>query len=81
MARQSQLREDWRYGKMTSALGLCLGSLAAAYVFLSALLHLTHDAKEPPAFETSIPFISPLLGLIPGKQNFFVKQRSVASHL
>lgn len=62
---------------MTSTLALCLGSLAAAYAFLSALLHFTQDAKEPPVVETSIPFVSPLLGLIPGMQNFFVKQRSV----
>lgn len=61
---------------MTSTLALCLGSLAAAYAFLSALFHFTQDAKEPPAVETSIPFISPLLGLIPGMQDFFVKQRS-----
>lgn len=62
---------------MPSTLALCLGSLVAAYVFLSALLHFTQDAKEPPAVETTIPFVSPLLGLIPNKQNFFVKQRLV----
>lgn len=65
---------------MPSTLSLCLGSLAAAYVFLSALLHFTQDAKEPPAVETTIPFVSPLLGLIPGKQKFFVKQRLVIQY-
>lgn len=64
---------------MTSPFALFVGSLAAAYVFLSALLHFTQDAREPPASETSIPFISPLLGYISGMQNFCVKQRSVNS--
>lgn len=64
---------------MTSAFALCLGSLVAAYVFLSALLHFTQDAKEPHAVETSIPFVSPLLGLITGKQSFYVRQRSAIS--
>lgn len=66
---------------MTSSFALLVGGLAAAYVFLSALLHFTQDAKEPPASETFIPFVSPLLGFIPGMQNFFVKQRSVMSSL
>lgn len=66
---------------MTSTLALVLGSVGAAYVFLSALLHFTQDSKEPPPIETTIPFISPLLGLIPGMQRFFVKLRSTLSDL
>lgn len=66
---------------MTSILALVLGSVGAAYVFLSALLHFTQDSKEPPAIETTIPFISPLLGLIAGMQRFFVKLRSTLSDL
>lgn len=65
---------------MTSTFALYVESLIAAYVLLYALLHFTQDAREPPAVETSIPFISPLFGIIPGMQNFFVKQRSVAVH-
>jgi hypothetical protein len=62
---------------MTSTLALVLGSVTAAYVFFSALLRVTQDSKEPPAIETSIPFISPLLGLILGMQTFTVNLRSV----
>ncbi|EQL35225.1 hypothetical protein BDFG_02981 [Blastomyces dermatitidis ATCC 26199] len=39
---------------MTSPLVLALGIILGAYVILSALLHLTQDAKEPPMIETSI---------------------------
>jgi hypothetical protein len=64
---------------MPSTLTLVLGSVAATYVFLTALLHLTQDSKEPPAIETSIPFLSPLRGVILGMQKFTVKLRSVTS--
>jgi len=66
---------------MTSTLTLILSSLAAAYVFFPAFLRFTQDSKEPPAIETSIPFISPLLGLIPGMSKFTVKLRSVTCAL
>jgi hypothetical protein len=66
---------------MASTLALVLGFVAAAYVFLSALLRFTQDSKEPPAIETSIPFISPLLGLISGMQKFTVNLRSVTSEM
>ncbi|OJD13380.1 hypothetical protein ACJ73_09208 [Blastomyces percursus] len=60
---------------MASPLVLALGIVLGAYVFLSALLHLTQDAKEPPMIETSIPFVSPLFGLISGMQKFVVELR------
>jgi len=60
---------------MTSSLVLVVGIMAATYVFLSALLHFTQDSKEPSAIETSIPFMSPLLGFLPGMQKYFMKLR------
>ncbi|KAI1410223.1 cytochrome P450 [Hypoxylon sp. FL1857] len=60
---------------MPSTLALILGSLGAAYAFLSALLRFTQDPKEPPVIETSIPFITPLLGFLSGMPMFFVKLR------
>ncbi|APA07187.1 hypothetical protein sscle_02g019570 [Sclerotinia sclerotiorum 1980 UF-70] len=54
---------------------LVLGSLAATYVFFLALLRFTQASKEPPAIETTIPFITPLLGSIPGMQKYAVKLR------
>lgn len=66
---------------MPSTITLVLGFVAATYVFLSACLRLTQDPKEPPAIETSIPFLSPLYGVILGMQKFTVKLRSVTSSM
>ncbi|OAX85450.1 hypothetical protein ACJ72_00175 [Emergomyces africanus] len=60
---------------MTSPLMLALGPLVAVYAFLSALLHFTQNPKEPPMIETSLPFLSPLLGYVLGMQKFIVKLR------
>ena len=62
---------------MTSSLVLVVVIGVATYVFLSALLRFTQDPMEPPAIETSIPFISPLLGMLSGMQSYVVKMRSV----
>lgn len=62
---------------MPSTLIVILGSVAATYVFFAALLHLTQDSKEPPAIETSIPFLGPLYGFILGMQKFTVNLRLV----
>jgi hypothetical protein len=48
---------------MTSIAFAGLSSLAATYVFLRFLLAYTHHENEPKALATSIPFISPLLGM------------------
>ncbi|KAI0102133.1 cytochrome P450 [Nemania sp. FL0031] len=61
---------------MASTLALVLGSAAAVYVFLLALLHFTQDPKEPPVIGTTIPFISPLFGIVfSGMQKFSTKIR------
>ncbi|KAJ8124727.1 hypothetical protein O1611_g8912 [Lasiodiplodia mahajangana] len=52
-----------------------IGSLVSIYIFLRVLLFLTQDAREPPAIETSIPFLGPLLGLIRGKTQYYVALR------
>ncbi|KAI0389233.1 cytochrome P450 [Xylariaceae sp. FL0594] len=58
-------------------LPLLLGTIVAGtYIFLFALLHLTQDAKEPPAIATSIPFVTPAIGmLVEGMQDFAVRMR------
>lgn len=63
--------------KMTSSPVLVVAIGAATYVFLSALLRFTQDPMEPPAIETSVPFISPLFGMLSGMQSYVVKMRSV----
>ncbi|QSZ28693.1 hypothetical protein DSL72_003193 [Monilinia vaccinii-corymbosi] len=65
---------------MTSIIALVLGSVAATYLFFLVLLHVTQDAKEPPTIETSISFISPLLGLVHGMQKYTVSLRDQYGH-
>jgi hypothetical protein len=60
---------------MASILALILGSIPVVYVFLFALLRFSHDSREPPLIETSVPFIGPLFGLILGMQKYFVELR------
>ncbi|KAI9167951.1 Cytochrome P450 monooxygenase nodJ [Paramyrothecium foliicola] len=60
---------------MPSTIVLALGFVGAAYVFLAALLNYTQDPKEPPMLETSIPFVSPMFGFLPGMPKFLVKLR------
>lgn len=52
-----------------------LGGIAATYMFLWALLHLTHKAKEPVLLSTSIPYISPILGMIRWSKDFYAHMR------
>ncbi|ROV92756.1 hypothetical protein VMCG_09085 [Cytospora schulzeri] len=60
---------------MASTFALVIGYLAAAYIFLYALLHSTQNSKEPPTIETSLPFVSPLFGLISGMQKYCLHLR------
>lgn len=48
-----------------------ISSLVATYVFLQALLRLTQDAKEPELVSTSIPFLSPVFGMIRWSMDFY----------
>lgn len=58
---------------------LVLGGIVCFYVFLRLLLHFTQDATEPPVIETSIPFISPILGMIQEKSWYHIRLRLVIS--
>ncbi|KAK0735124.1 cytochrome P450 oxidoreductase [Lasiosphaeria miniovina] len=60
---------------MASTLALALVGVFAVYFFLRALLRLTQDDKEPPAVETTIPFLSPILGMLTHKSNFHTHMR------
>ncbi|KAJ3561065.1 hypothetical protein NPX13_g9088 [Xylaria arbuscula] len=48
---------------MWSLIAKAIGAVGAMYMFLQALLRLTQDSKEPPAMGTTIPFVSPILGM------------------
>jgi hypothetical protein len=62
---------------MAPVVSLVLCGLAATYIFLRVLLSLTHDAKEPPAILTGIPFVEPLIGMIREKSRFHTRIRFV----
>ena len=53
--------------KMAATIAIVVGTLAATYVFLRILLHVTQDAREPPAILTEIPFVSPIIGMLRDK--------------
>lgn len=59
----------------SSAAVLVLGGIAATYVFFRALLHLNQDSKEPPVVSSSIPFLSPILGMIRWSMDYYPHMR------
>lgn len=62
---------------MPSIAVLALGGFTAVYVFLRLILHLTQDAREPPAVLTSVPFLGPMVGAIREKSGFHLRLRYV----
>ncbi|KUI64580.1 25-hydroxycholesterol 7-alpha-hydroxylase [Cytospora mali] len=60
---------------MAPTLAVVFGGLAATYFFLLCLLHLTQDAREPPAIVTGIPFFGPIVGLVREKSQFYLRLR------
>ncbi|KAI0806444.1 cytochrome P450 [Xylaria sp. FL0064] len=49
---------------MISGLPVAAGVLAATYILLLAALRLSQDPKEPSSISDSIPFLSPVLGMV-----------------
>ncbi|KAL1856844.1 hypothetical protein Daus18300_010607 [Diaporthe australafricana] len=52
-----------------------LGAVASAYVFLWALLKFTQDSREPPAVLRTIPFLSPIFGMMRWSMEFYPHMR------
>jgi hypothetical protein len=52
---------------MWSLIAVAFGAIVTTYVFFKALLHLIQDSREPPAMGTTIPFLSPILGMMKRK--------------
>ncbi len=50
---------------------MAFSGIAVTYVFFWALLHLTQDSNEPPVVSTSIPFVSPLVGMVRWSMDFY----------
>ncbi|KAK9418585.1 putative Cytochrome P450 [Seiridium unicorne] len=61
----------------STVFAITFGGVAATFVFLWALLHMTQDKSEPPVVSTSIPFVSPLLGMVRWSMDFcsFMRKR------
>ena len=60
---------------MPSIIVLALVGAGATYVFLWALAYLNQDPREPQPISGSIPFISPLVGLVREKESFYMRMR------
>ncbi|ETS81367.1 hypothetical protein PFICI_06369 [Pestalotiopsis fici W106-1] len=57
---------------MSTAMALViLGGVTTTYVFLLALLRSTQNDKEPPVVLDSIPFVSPILGMVRWSMDFY----------
>ncbi|KAM0809414.1 putative Cytochrome P450 [Seiridium cardinale] len=54
---------------------IAFGGVVATFVFFWALLHMTQDKSEPPVVSTSIPFVSPLLGMVRWSMDFYSLMR------
>lgn len=55
---------------------VCAG-LAASYAFLWSLLRFTQDEREPPAVNTTIPFMSPLISMYSAGLRYWSMNRLV----
>ncbi|ETS80403.1 hypothetical protein PFICI_07932 [Pestalotiopsis fici W106-1] len=60
---------------MPSFIALGVTGLIAAYIFLRTLVYLTHDPREPKVLAGTIPFVSPLIGMLTEKGRYYVRMR------
>ena len=60
---------------MPSNITLSVVGILATYVFLYALALFTEDRREPKAVAGTIPFISPLIGMLTEKGGYYVWMR------
>jgi hypothetical protein len=57
--------------------GAVAGVVAAIYVSFQLLLHFTQDKREPPPLATTIPFLSPIIGMSRKKTKYYIELRCV----
>jgi hypothetical protein len=60
------------------AVGVVVAVATIFYLSLHLILQITQENREPPAIATSIPFLSPILGMSRKKSRFYVELRQVA---
>jgi hypothetical protein len=64
---------------MTVYYGAIAGTAIAIYVSFQLLLHFTQDKREPPSLATTIPFLSPIIGMSRKKTKYYIELRYVES--
>jgi hypothetical protein len=64
---------------MTVHYGALAGAVIAIYVAFQLLLHFTQDKREPPSLATTIPFLSPIIGMSRKKTKYYIELRYVES--
>ncbi|KAI9170632.1 Cytochrome P450 monooxygenase nodJ [Paramyrothecium foliicola] len=60
---------------MLSFVVLFVAGLTATYVFLSTLAYVVRDSREPKTITGTIPFVSPLIGMLIEKASFYNRMR------
>lgn len=63
--------------QMPSIIIVTVAGVAAVYFFLLALAYFKHDPREPEAILGTIPFISPLIGMLTEKGHYYIRLRCV----
>ncbi|KAG8161707.1 hypothetical protein KVR01_008694 [Diaporthe batatas] len=61
--------------ELNSVIATLVCGAVAAYVLAWSLLHLTQGRDEPPVLLTSVPFMSPILGMIQWSKDFYSHMR------
>lgn len=62
---------------MPSIIIVSVAGAVAVYSFLLALAYFKHDPREPEAIVGTIPFISPLIGMLTEKGHYYIRLRCV----
>ncbi|KAH7085705.1 cytochrome P450 [Paraphoma chrysanthemicola] len=55
---------------------LIVSIIASTYLFVHFVLRMTQDAREPRAILTTVPFVTPLIGMIREKSQFHTRLRN-----
>lgn len=63
---------------VSGAVVVAAAAAMVLYLSLHLVLNITQDKREPPAIATSIPFLSPILGMSRKKSKFYIELRQVA---
>jgi hypothetical protein len=63
-----------------SPLGVVFMSITAGYALLWSLAYLGHEPNEPQPIAGPIPMISPLIGLMTAKEDYYIRLRYVLFH-